>query len=215
MKTIDDDFAARLASGVTTTCLCWRLTRRDGHVLAITDHDRDVLSGGVLHSAGAAFSAGSFGHASEMMPAQADARGALSHDGIAEDDLAAGAWDGARVAVDRVDWTSPEDRVSVWSGQISEVRRGRAGFEAELVSLKAELERPVGRIYAKLCDAALGDARCGVPAGAAGGATCDQRFETCRDVFANMANFRGFPHLPGTDFLLAGPAATGNSGGRR
>lgn len=33
---------------------------------------------------------------------------------------------------------------------------------------------------------------------------CDKRFETCRDVFANQINFRGFPHIPGTDSLLSG-----------
>ena len=36
-------------------------------------------------------------------------------------------------------------------------------------------------------------------------AGCDKRNETCRDRFANIANFRGFPHMPGTDFLLRGP----------
>jgi uncharacterized phage protein (TIGR02218 family) len=32
---------------------------------------------------------------------------------------------------------------------------------------------------------------------------CDKRFETCRDVFANAANFRGFPHIPGNDHVIA------------
>lgn len=30
---------------------------------------------------------------------------------------------------------------------------------------------------------------------------CDKRFATCRDTFANALNFRGFPHIPGNDFL--------------
>lgn len=30
---------------------------------------------------------------------------------------------------------------------------------------------------------------------------CDKRFATCRDRFANAANFRGEPHLPGVDLL--------------
>ncbi|MGL4239808.1 MAG: DUF2163 domain-containing protein, partial [Beijerinckiaceae bacterium] len=32
---------------------------------------------------------------------------------------------------------------------------------------------------------------------------CDKWFETCRDRFQNAANFRGFPHIPGNDHLLA------------
>ncbi len=30
---------------------------------------------------------------------------------------------------------------------------------------------------------------------------CDKRFTTCRDTFANALNFRGFPHIPGNDFV--------------
>jgi uncharacterized phage protein (TIGR02218 family) len=33
-------------------------------------------------------------------------------------------------------------------------------------------------------------------------AGCDKRFATCRDRFVNAANFRGFPHIPGNDFIL-------------
>jgi uncharacterized phage protein (TIGR02218 family) len=34
-------------------------------------------------------------------------------------------------------------------------------------------------------------------------AGCDKRFETCQAKFANAENFRGFPHLPGNDFVVA------------
>lgn len=47
-------------------------------------------------------------------------------------------------------------------------------------------------------------------------AGCDKRFETCRLKFANQANFRGFPHVPGDDWLLAVPKGDGrDDGGRR
>lgn len=212
MKHLDAEFSARLTSGVTTTCLCWRLERRDGYVLAVTEHDRALVVDGVTYLPGAAFTAGSFSQSAAMMPAQASASGALSHDGLSEGDLAAGLWDGARVDVMRADWRRPEGHVDLWTGRISEVQRGAAGFEAALVSLKADLERPVGRVFSRSCDAVLGDERC---MAVAGGRTCDQRFATCRDVFANAANFRGFPHSPAADFLLQGPAAAGNDGGRR
>lgn len=34
-------------------------------------------------------------------------------------------------------------------------------------------------------------------------AGCDKHFATCRAKFANVVNFRGFPHIPGTDALSA------------
>lgn len=45
-------------------------------------------------------------------------------------------------------------------------------------------------------------------------AGCDKTFATCRDRFANTVNFRGFPHIPGNDFVVASPSAgAGNDGG--
>jgi uncharacterized phage protein (TIGR02218 family) len=38
-------------------------------------------------------------------------------------------------------------------------------------------------------------------------AGCDKRLATCRDRFANTLNFRGFPHLPGTDAVFRYPDA--------
>lgn len=34
-------------------------------------------------------------------------------------------------------------------------------------------------------------------------AGCDKTHRTCRAKFANIINFRGFPHMPGNDFLTA------------
>ncbi|AVO44072.1 DUF2163 domain-containing protein [Phreatobacter cathodiphilus] len=34
---------------------------------------------------------------------------------------------------------------------------------------------------------------------------CDKAFATCRDRFANAANFRGFPHMPGIDRIVSVP----------
>lgn len=36
-------------------------------------------------------------------------------------------------------------------------------------------------------------------------AGCDKQFTTCRDKFSNVVNFRGFPHIPGNNFVIRGP----------
>lgn len=215
MRTVSEEFASALASGVTTTCLCWTLTRADGFVLRATEYDRTLTVDGHTYAPEGAIEGVQFSQSRSLAPGQAEARGALAHAAITQDDLEAGLWDGAGLEVIRVDWQAPEHFVAVWSGRMTRVRRVGAAFEAELVSLKAALERPVGRVYARRCDAVLGDARCGVDLEAFPGMACDHRFETCRDVFGNAASFRGFPHLPGTDVLVAGPPASGNTGGRR
>ncbi|QQA41233.1 DUF2163 domain-containing protein [Pelagovum pacificum] len=45
---------------------------------------------------------------------------------------------------------------------------------------------------------------------------CDKSDATCRTKFSNFINFRGFPHVPGEDWLAAVPRLDGtNDGGRR
>ena len=48
-------------------------------------------------------------------------------------------------------------------------------------------------------------------------AGCDKRFQTCHDRFDNVVNFRGFPHIPGNDFVVSYPVqgAPGNDGKSR
>ncbi|MEW6257110.1 MAG: DUF2163 domain-containing protein [Pseudomonadota bacterium] len=45
-------------------------------------------------------------------------------------------------------------------------------------------------------------------------AGCDKRFSTCRDRFGNGPAFRGFPHMPGNDFVVSigVPGEGGNDG---
>ena len=48
-------------------------------------------------------------------------------------------------------------------------------------------------------------------------AGCDKHFATCREKFANHLNFQGFPHMPGSDFVLSYPNSNAgrNDGGPR
>jgi uncharacterized phage protein (TIGR02218 family) len=61
-----------------------------------------------------------------------------------------------------------------------------------------------------------------MPRGIAAGDTftvtpgCDKQFATCKSKFANSIHFRGFPHMPGNDFVLSYPTkGEANDGGSR
>ncbi len=209
-----ESMRARLTEEVLSLCFCWRLTRRDGLVLGLTSHDQTLNIGGVAYAPGAALETDRFVQGAELQAGTVSVSGVLSSAAIEAEDLRNGLWDGCEIAVYRVDWQVPElGGLHVWSGYLSAVTVSDQGaFQAELVSQMAALQRPVGRVLQRQCDAVLGDDRCGL---SANGRACDRRFETCRDVFANTENFRGFPHLPGNDFVLSGPAASGNDGGKR
>jgi uncharacterized phage protein (TIGR02218 family) len=277
MKTLPDGMQDHLDSGATTLCWCWTLTRRDGAVQGFTDHDRDLAFDGVTYQAASGFTASEVQSSLGLAVDNLSVTGALSAASLNEDDLAAGLYDGAAIAIWRVNWNTVSQRVLMKSGTLGEVTRQGTAFTAEMRGLAQALNQPVGRAFGRLCDAILGDARCtltvtpvagavvtaadarrftvsglgdaapgdftggklvftsGANAGRGGevkrhaGTTielwqamsetvaagdaftvtpgCDKQFSTCRDRFANSANFRGFPHMPGNDAVLASPAA--------
>jgi uncharacterized phage protein (TIGR02218 family) len=45
-------------------------------------------------------------------------------------------------------------------------------------------------------------------------AGCDKRASTCRAKFDNFVNYRGFPHIPGEDWLISYPTRSGVNDGK-
>lgn len=214
MRHIPDDMAARIESGAATLCHVWRLERADGTVMGFTDHDRDLTVDGVICRAASGWTAGAGESAAGLSAGSLSAGGALDDLAITEADVTAGLYDGASVELWRVDWSAPSLKVRLWVGTLARIRREAGGFVAELEGPLAKLERVVGRTYGRMCDARLGDQRCGVAETV--GRVCDKRWETCVETFGNGANFRGFPDVPGDDFLTAYPAGSArNDGGSR
>ncbi len=89
----------------------------------------------------------------------------------------------------RLTWSSGAN-----SGLAMEVKNHRLAGGVVTIELWQAMPEPV----------AIGDAFT-VTAG------CDKRFTTCRDRFANSINFRGFPQIPGNDFIISYPVP-GESG---
>lgn len=283
MRTVPAALAAHLAGGETTLAQCWLLSRTDGVTLGFTDHDRALQIEGQV-------CAPTFGADGGEVPARLGAQvetgeilGFLDNAAIGEDDILLGRYDGARVETWLVNWMEPEQRLLLRVDTIGEIAREDGLFRAELRSPQQGLNVTRGRLYQGLCDAELGDRRCGIdldlPAYrghasviavvdpfqvlvgglsafaegwfgfgtglwgsgrrdglrdavlthrrtaegdvlgfarrigdwiAAGDilavtAGCDRRFATCRGRFGNSVNFRGFPHIPGSDYVLRHP----------
>lgn len=291
MRVVSEGLAEHLASGATTLCRCWRITRRDAVVQGFTDHDEDLVFGGTTFRAGTGFEGTEIEARLGFAVTGTELQGALSSETLIEDDLAAGRYDDAKIELFLVDWSNAENRLLLRAGNLGEVRREDSAFSAEVRGIASRLDEEKGRIFAASCDADLGDTRCKIdlddPAfhgegtilalegasifsaggldGFAGGwftqgrlqwtsganaglaieikehridggahlslwqtmpepltagdafvvtAGCDKRFETCTGKFANALNFRGFPRLPGNDFVVAYavPGEPGNDG---
>lgn len=289
MLTLPAALQARLASGVTTLCWCWRVSPHGAATLGFTDHDRDLDFDGTTFEAASGFTASEIRQSVGLGVDNLEVESALASDRLSEAALAGGDFDDARVEIFRVDWTDPAIRVLVRTGSLGEVRRTGSAFTAEVRGLAHYLQQPRGRLFQYACDAELGDARCGIdlaspshrvtglvtattsprlvaasglaafasgsftrgllsftsganagraseikyhaladgaatlelwqsmPAPIAVGdaivvtAGCDKQLATCRDRFANVLRYRGFPHMPGNDALASYPVSGAGS----
>ena len=216
MRNLPDDLAARIESGAATLCHAWVVRRADGVEIGFTDHDRDLVLDGIPCRAAGGWTAGAADSAVGLTAGSASVAGGLDDAVLTEADIDAGVWDGAGVALWRVDWDRPDLRVRLWTATLTRIRRDGLAFIAELEGPLARLEGVVGRTYGRACDALLGDDRCRVDLTAFPGAVCDKRWQTCVGTFGNGINFQGFPDIPGDDFLTAAPAEGGrHDGGSR
>lgn len=216
MRDVPEALAARIDSGAARLCHAWIVTLRDTERLGFSDHDEPVTIDAIECQPACGWTAGAAHQELGLDAGQAAVSGVLDVQGVALDDLLAGRWDGARVEVWRLDWDEPALRVRIGIGDVARVVVTDDRLTLELEGPIARLDQVVGRSFSRLCDATLGDARCGVDVAAVPGLTCDKRFETCRARFQNAANFRGFPDMPGDDFLFARPETEGrHDGGSR
>jgi hypothetical protein len=215
MRDIPTEMVARIESGAATLCHAWLLTLRDGARMGFTDHDHDLEVEGVSCRAGSGWTTGAMESGADRV-GMVSVAGGLDDDAINAGDLEAGLYDGVAVELWKLDWARPDLAVRLWRGRVVRVCREGDGFTGELEGPLAALDRVIGRTFGRDCDADPGDSRCGVDPAIFAGRGCDRRWGTCVGTFGNGANFRGFPDIPGDDFLTASPVEGGrNDGGSR
>lgn len=292
MRSVPSALQAKLDSGVTTLAHCWKIIRRDGAVLGFTDHDNDLVFGGVTFRAGTGFTGSEATSRFDLSAGGSEIAGAFEDVALNEHDLTGGRYDAAGIETWLVDWSDVSLRLLTARGTLGEVKREGQAFSVELRGLADALAQDSGRLYIGKCGADLGDQRCKFALGTTGfhgsgvvealagtsilfvtgldafvegrftggrvswtsggnadlgmeikdhrltdhgvrlslwqampeaiaegdsftiTAGCDKQFATCRDVFGNGANFRGFPHIPGNDFVISYPISgtPGNDG---
>lgn len=191
--------ASFLSHELATIALCWRLERRDGVALGFTSHDRDLVVGGLIYRAAPGMLPSSISVSDGFDADSVDIKGALTSAAIRGDDLKAGRWDGASLAIFMTDWEAPgAATLLVARGELGEVSISGEGFEAELKGPTAVLDRPVVEQTSPECRASLGDKRCRVDMA---GRTRLARLVACEgevmtvDAFEPSANAYGYGRL--------------------
>lgn len=160
---ISPELLAHYQQETTTLATLWKITRRDTHVYAFTDHDRQIIFDGLTYVSTSSYDAGAVQTTSSMSVDNVSLTGLLAVDAVTAKDIEAGLWDAAAVEIVEVNYKDLTMGSNVLRyGQIGEIQRSGDVFTAELRGLMQKLQNIIGRIVSASCDADLGDARCKV-----------------------------------------------------
>jgi uncharacterized phage protein (TIGR02218 family) len=167
------------------------LVRRDGVVVALTSHDRDLMLGGTLFRAAPGMRPSQIEQNDGLDGQSIDLNGAISSAAIRAEDISAGRWDGAALTLMIADWQAPDAApVEVASGTLGSIEQRGHAFAAELAGPLTILDAPVVPLTSPTCRAALGD-------------------RDCRVALSPLTSVRRAVAVNGREVMLDGPIAAG------
>jgi hypothetical protein len=165
-KTLTSAMRAHLDADTTQLAAIWRITRKDGQQFFFTDHDRDIVFGGDTYRADAGFERTAIQGDAGFAVDNLDLVGVFAEGGIVEDEVRAGLFDGAEIAISFVNSEDPDGHgeIRLRRGTLGETKLTPQGyFTAELRGLAQPLAQSTLQMWSPECRADLGDARCTVP----------------------------------------------------
>ncbi len=152
MRSVPPALADRLQGGVLTLAKLVLIVRTDGVALGFTSSDRPVTFEGREYVPAAGLATSAIQQTVGTGVDNLDVTGVLSSPLVSAEDLEAGRYDGARIAVTLIDRTAPGlGGVRLLAGTLGEVETTDAGFRAEVRSLSQRLKQVVGDATSPTC----------------------------------------------------------------
>lgn len=157
MKTIPASEQALLDSGITTLSTCVKITRLDGVVIGITDHDVDLVIGGITYSSKAGHTPTGISGSSDLSVPNLDITGLFEAAGIQEADVAAGKLDYATIEVFLANYQTLTVVARLRKGTFGEITVEEGRYTGECRGLAQLLQQTIGELYSPDCRADLFD----------------------------------------------------------
>lgn len=161
MRTLPAPLATHVTGETISLCTLWRVALLEGTVLGFTDHDVDILLGGLTYAAASGFTASAIDTTAALNVDNMDVDGMLVSPSITEGDLISGRWDYAAIKIMMVNWRDlSAGAITLRIGRLGEVSAAGSKWKAEIRGLMQALQTPIGQIYQPGCRANFGDSKC-------------------------------------------------------
>lgn len=162
MKKISPALFAELCSQTCRISTAWLITRTDGQVFGFTTSDLEFTLDGVVYSPTNGFNPSAVVSKADLSVDNMEMQ-VLDSPVITESDLMGGKWSNAGV---QVFWVCPEHPewgvVPLRGGMLGEIVVKTGQWTTQLRSLLQQMQQPLGVHFQIVCNAQLGDPRCGV-----------------------------------------------------
>jgi uncharacterized phage protein (TIGR02218 family) len=152
---------------VSQRAQCWKITRLDGTVFSYTAHDEPITYRGTTYipcdSLRASATSGGITSGSES--GDIELTGLIADDGITEEDIANGLFDGASVEVYLVPWSPNDTRIArrISKGIVARFEHSPTKYTATVQTPGIKLtQSPLLTAYTPACRWDLGSPQCGV-----------------------------------------------------
>lgn len=167
MRTLNATLKTRLASGTTTLCYIFTITRVDGVIKRFTNLDKDLVVGAETFESQDSLNISAITTSANNGIQTGNANILYSAAGITEEDVVRGIYDGAEMEVSLIDYEATNlGRIILLVGVIGVVEGTNKHFgRIELKGMLNKGDARIGEKYQAECRADLGDARCTVALG--------------------------------------------------
>lgn len=163
MKSITTAMAAHLQGETTSLAMLWLLTLQDSTVMGFTNHDLDIVYGGVTFKASTGANMGAIESSADLSTSNLEIDALLTGNDIYQADVEAGRFNHATVTVSLVNFMDlTMGSVLLQTGITGAFTLQDGQFKAEVRSLNQILQQQMGELYTPICRASLGDSRCKV-----------------------------------------------------
>ena len=162
MRTIPAQLFAHLKSRSCHVVTGWTVTRQDGNVYGFTTADEEFVYGGVTYNPAGGVSPSAVVNKADASVDNLEVQVLISSI-ITDDDLRGGLWSNAAIAIFWINPDHPEwGIVPIRTGNLGEITIKSGQWTGQLRSLLQLLQQPLGVHFTLLCNAQLGDKRCGI-----------------------------------------------------
>ncbi len=148
---------------VHTLASCYKITRKDGTSLFLSDHNHEITFDGDVYTPAGGVMSSAKQKRNSLDTDNLELQGFLTSDAITSEDLRAGKYRDAQVVITVIDYTKPYRPYQTREiYHIAETVEHDNFWLAKHEGVTRQLNQDVGRLYTAPCRYQLGDASCGV-----------------------------------------------------